>query len=448
MAVMRSGLIRFVFLCALVAAPRLALAENAVLYLRPASGAFTTGSTVEVGIYLNTGGSNVNAMKVDLSFPPDKLQVVSPTIGKSLVSFWVVTPTFSNSEGTVLLQGGVPPPGINTSDGLISSVVFRVVSAGRAAVVIRDSSRVFLADGKGTNILGSRSDAIFTLKLPPPHGPTVVAPQHPDPNRWYPEDDVEFVWDLPPGAESVSYVLSAEALAVPDDISEGSRTSVLYRNLPSGVHYFHIKAFNPEGGWGGVSHFAVNIDDEPPADFPIEVSPRPNTTIRRPTLIFETTDQHSGLSHFSLKVIKISNPEGHAVSETPFFIEVGSPFVLPQLDFGTYDAVIRAYDAAGNFREVHRKLRITQAIFRALGPDGVNIRSNVTLPWGAVYTVMGLLASALLYAAHFAYRRHREVERKLALGVLNLLEHQVSNRLRTLRQKREEFENQKLESRK
>ena len=426
--------------------PLFAFAENASLFLRPASGIFTVGSTFEVGIYLNTGGSNVNAVKVELTFPPDKLQVVSPTIGKSLVSFWVVQPTFSNSAGTVSLQGGIPPPGINTSDGLISSVVFRVTNIGQAPISIRDSSQVFLADGKGTNILGGRSGAIFSLRLPPPQGPTVVAPNHPDPNRWYQEDDVEFVWEMPRGAKAVSYVLSQEPLSVPDDISEGGATAVTYRDLPSGTHYFHIKAFNPESGWGGTSHLVANIDDDPPADFRLEVSPRPRTTSRRPTLIFSTTDAHSGLDHYALRVIRLSNPrEGEeSPSLVPFFIEVTAPFVLPELDFGTYDAVLRAYDVAGNFRDVHERLAITQAIFRNLGPEGINIRSNLILPWWLAYAVGGLAAILLLYLAHFAYRRHREVERKLALGILNLVEHRVSSRLRILKQKREEFERTKM----
>ena len=70
--------------------PFLAYAENASLYLRPSSGTYSVGSVFEAGIYMNTGGNNVNAVKVDLQFPPDKLQVVSPNLGKSIISFWVI----------------------------------------------------------------------------------------------------------------------------------------------------------------------------------------------------------------------------------------------------------------------------------------------------------------------------------------------------------------------
>ncbi len=431
----------------LVSLPFFASAENASLYLRPSSGTYSVSSTFEVGIYLNTGGQNANAIKVDLQFPPDKLQVVSPNLGKSIVSFWVIQPTFSNSQGTISFQGGVPPPGINTSDGYISSVIFRVVNLGTATVSIKDSSRVLLADGKGTDILGSRSDAIFSLKLPPPAGPIVVSPKHEDQNKWYQETDVQFVWEMPRGAATISYVLNDEALSVPDDISEGNKTNIFYKGLTPGTHYFHIKAFNPESGWGGTTHYSVNLDNEPPADFKIQISPGETTAIRRPTIIFDTTDRASGLSHFAIKVINISGG-GDAINAldeaTPFFVEATSPFVAPELEFGSYDVVVRAYDVAGNFREVHQRFKVAFGILRNLGVQGILLRGNVILSWWVIYVLAGLLGLLLLYILHFAYRKHREVEAKLALGVLNFLEHSVSERLNTLREKRSEYDKYKI----
>jgi len=417
--------------------------DSASLFIRPPEGTFVAGGTFEVGIYMNTGGNNVNAVRVDLEFPPDKLQIVSPNIGKSVVQFWVIQPTFSNSNGTVSFQGGIPPPGINTSDGLISTIVFRVTNTGPAALRIKDSSRVYLADGKGTNILGNVSHAIYVLKLPAPQGPLVVAPKHPDQNKWYQEDDVEFLWELPKGATSVSYVLNEEPLGVPDDIPEGFRKFVAYKDTSSGTKYFHIKAFNPDSGWGGTTHYVVNVDDEAPANFPIEVSPKARTTVRRPTLIFNTTDAHSGLSHYAMKVIptsKVFEEKG----PTPFFVETSSPFVMPELDFGSYDIILRAYDLAGNYREVQQKITITIGLLRNLGTEGLNVRGNFVLPWWAVYIVLIILALVLIYLVHFIYRRHREVEHKLAMGVLNLVEHRVSDRLKVLQQKREDYDKDKL----
>ena len=41
-------------------------AAGASLYLAPANGTFFVGSTFDVSVFVNTGGNNVNAVKVDL----------------------------------------------------------------------------------------------------------------------------------------------------------------------------------------------------------------------------------------------------------------------------------------------------------------------------------------------------------------------------------------------
>ena len=425
-----------------IAAPWLVFAENATLYLKPASGIISAGGTIDLGLYLNTGGNNVNAVKAEIKFPPDKLQVTYPAIyDDSIVSLWVTPPTFSNSEGVIIFQGGMPSPGINTDEGIIGMVRLRAINVGQAAVSIKDSSAVFLADGRGTDILGGKSGAIFSIKLPPPAGPKVIAVNQPDPNRWYQENSTEFVWEMPNGATAVSYVLDNEPLTLPDNISESAKTSVLYRDLSSGTHYFHIRVLNSEGVWGSASHLVVSIDTEPPADFPIQVSPAPKTATRKPVISFSTSDRHSGISRYVLRIIRTSQENAvEASGAQPFFIEVNSPFVLPELDFGKYNLVMRTYDLAGNYREVQQKLVISQAFFRDFGPEGINFRANLILPWWALYLILGGAVFLALYCAHFAYKQHREVERKLKVGILNLVEHRVSQRLRLLQKKRDEFE--------
>lgn len=422
-------------------------AEGAALYLKPSDGTFYIGDTFDVSVYVDTGGRSINAINVDLDFPSDKLQVISPTLGQSLISFWLLPPTFSNAAGTISLQGGIPSPGIRTSQGLVTTVTFRVVNTGKATISFRDTASVFLADGTGADILQTKSGAMYSFYLPPPAGPKISSPTHPNPDSWYLEKDVEFVWQTPQGANAVSYVLDKEPLTVPDNISEGGDISVIYRDLPSGTHYFHIKSLSPETGWGKTSHFVVNIDYEPPADFEIEVSPSSKTSVRQPTLFFETSDANSGLNRYVLQVTRVSKNVSAGIERfviAPFFIEVISPFLLSELDYGTYNIVVRAYDLAGNFRETSQKLVISQALFRGIGPEGVNFLINTILPWWLVYLILLVAAGLILYAAHFAYRRHREVEHKLASGLLHLLGDRINKRLRILQEKRGEFEKNKF----
>lgn len=104
-----------------------------------------------------------NAISGVLSFPADRLQVSSVSKIGSVLSLWVVEPTFSNSQGRVNFEGVVPNPGFSESNGRVLAVTFKVVETGPADV--RLTSGALLAnDGYGTNILKNLGSASFTLE--------------------------------------------------------------------------------------------------------------------------------------------------------------------------------------------------------------------------------------------------------------------------------------------
>ena len=109
----------------------------ATFLLSPSSGTFSIGSTFSVSILLDTKGQSINALEVALSFPPDMLQIVSPSTGKSVIGVWTDTPNFDNANGKMDLQGGIPG-GITVSNGLVSTVTFRVKSVGEGGVKFLD----------------------------------------------------------------------------------------------------------------------------------------------------------------------------------------------------------------------------------------------------------------------------------------------------------------------
>jgi len=96
-----------------------ALAGGASLYLSPSSGSFLVGSTFSISIFLNSEGNEINVVWADLKFPPEILQITSPTTGSSFISEWILPPNYSNERGIVSFRGGVPG-GIITSAGLVS----------------------------------------------------------------------------------------------------------------------------------------------------------------------------------------------------------------------------------------------------------------------------------------------------------------------------------------
>src|SRR3989344_7182328 len=91
------------------------IAEAANLRLSPAAGSFVVGSTFDISVIMNTDAVPVNTIEVELNFPPDKLQIVNTSLGRSIVQIWTSPPTFSNQEGRIYFIGGIPSPGINIS---------------------------------------------------------------------------------------------------------------------------------------------------------------------------------------------------------------------------------------------------------------------------------------------------------------------------------------------
>lgn len=135
----------------------------------------TVGSTVAVPITVTTASGEVmNAVSANLSFPADKLSVVSVSKSPSIITLWAQEPSFSNSAGTVSLEGVVPNPGFSGS-GRVATVVFRVKASGSATVALSQAS-VLANDGRGTNILTSSPAHVLTLTSAAPVPAPTPAP--------------------------------------------------------------------------------------------------------------------------------------------------------------------------------------------------------------------------------------------------------------------------------
>jgi len=365
------------------------------LYLSPKTESVTVGDTFDLSLYVDTGGQTVNAIEAELAFPPDKLQIVAPSVGKSVLDVWVGQPTYSNINGTIGFRGTILNPGLKTQSGLISTMTFRVRSTGKAVITFTNGSKVLLNDGKGTNVLSDSSGATLTLILPPPRGPVVYSPTHPDQTVWYKNSSVSFTWDVNAREESYSYVLDQEPVTEPDNVPDPNRGEVVYSNVADGTNYFHIKAYrNAASVWGGVSHYAVNIDKAPPAQFSINIEPSTRTTSRRPIITFYTSDSGSGFAYYEVSVVSLDKRPDETTPKN-FFVESNSPYI-PELIPGNYNVIVRAHDLAGNIREVTQRLTILTTARELAG--------WVTPPSSAVFI---LLVLALILSAYLSWRwRH------------------------------------------
>lgn len=277
------------------------------LYLSPRSGTFSVGSTFDVSIFVNTEGNSINAVQVDLKFPPNLLQVTSPTAGSSFISVWADQPFYSNREGVISFKGGVPSPGINTSAGLVSTITFRTKAPGVATISFSDSSRVLLADGKGTDILKTTMIGEYTLIISPPEGPRIFSSTHPSLTNWYKDNNPNFHWEKEPGVTDFSFSLNQDPKGIPDNVSEGSFTSTVFNDVADDILYFHLKA--KKGGiWGGTSHYPIQIDTTPPKDFDINIEEIGKITGSRFFAHFSTVDLLSGIDYYEVSTVELSDP--------------------------------------------------------------------------------------------------------------------------------------------
>ncbi len=393
----------FTFLILFFLTTSLAQASGASLYLSPNSGTFYVGNTFDVSVLLNTEKNNINALKVDLEFDHRKLQVVNPATGTSFISIWAVPPFYSNTEGKMSFQGGIPSPGINTSSGSALTITFRAIEPGETTIRFLDSSKVLLDDGKGTDVLSFLGNGNYVISLPPPEGPTVSSSTHPDQNKWYKNNNITLFWNK--GDENIdfSYTIDTNPQGLPDDESEGNKSSVSYSNLEDGIWYFHIKS-KKDNDWGGITHYLAKIDSSSPASFDIEVSPSAKTSFSQPIISFITTDAFSGVNYYEVKIVDITIDRKD--KKEAFFIETASPYQLPILGIGKYLVIVRAYDKAGNWQE--KSVEIEIAPEKILVTERGVWLEGTFLSWWPILLMLLLLAILILSALIILWQRERK----------------------------------------
>lgn len=324
------------------------LVPSVDLFFSPRTSSFVEGSTFEVPIYIDTQGVSINSIEVRLKFSSDKLTIVNPSGGVSIIGVWIESPNYDNTKG-VASYVGVIPNGIKTSSGLIGTITFKAKSTGKASLSFSSDSSILLNDGLGTEAVANFNRAEYNILAKAPEGVVVYSETHPSQNEWYNNNSPYLSWDLDRGVEGFSYEVDDKPFTVPDNTIDTEDTSVSFENMEDGMRYFHIKS-KRGNAWGSTGHFLMKIDTKPPAVFEPSVNYLMASTafIERALVTFFTTDSHSGIKHYEIGVIDKNQP----TTQSPVFIEAQSPYQVPFSEGSNLEVVVRAIDNAGNIRDV------------------------------------------------------------------------------------------------
>jgi hypothetical protein len=352
------------------------------LFFSPSTQRVLEGAEFEVSLYLNTNEGSVNTIDLGIKFPADKLAIVKPSTGSSLVRLWVEPPSYSNSQGTAKFVG-VIPNGVTTKSGLLTTLTFRAISTGNAVISVTPGSRILANDGFGTEVGLQRGQSIITISPKPPEGVNVVSESHPSPWQWSNNRNAVFGWEPDTDVTDFSYTLDGAPFTVPDDISEGASTSIAYTDISDGLWYFHIKG-RRKNVWGATTHYLVRIDGTPPATF----TPTVDTVNRaspfdtgpmKALISFFTTDEFAGVDHYEVAV-RDANADPSA---SPLFVQAESPYELQLQDGQHVRVMVRAFDAAGNVVNTSVVINVASSWWR-----NIIERRSEELLWGALLVAL------------------------------------------------------------
>ena len=119
--------------------------------------------TSNIPIYISTGDKVINAAKIEIEFDPSQIQVHGISTKNSIFTLWVdEKPSYSNEDGVIIFEGGVPTPGFSGS-GQIGEVKISGKLCGVSKLIFNKNSKVLLNDGLGSEVNVKFEDIVIKI---------------------------------------------------------------------------------------------------------------------------------------------------------------------------------------------------------------------------------------------------------------------------------------------
>lgn len=355
-------LLSLILILGFIIAPGLAWAADMYFILDKTQVA--ENGTFSGTVYLSTGGVAINSAEGTIHFPTDLVSVDSVSNAGSIFNIWVEQPSFSNIEGTVNFNGGLPTPGYSGQAGNSLRINFRAKKAGVAKLSF-GSSAIRADDGNGTNVLSQTRDSSVTITgtvpvvVPSPlvaptptpvvpvsvsqgnvpNAPIITSDDMPDQNAWYNKTEGTFTWDLPTGVTAVQLVLAKSANTLPTVTYDPPIKTKTLTGLVEGTFYLNER-FKNDAGWGKIASRKIKIDTTAPENLTVKTDKTEDDLI---SLEAWARDTLSGVKSYV-----VYNGEDKVI-EVPATANGPTKFNLPPLSAGSHKLDLRVYDRAGNY---------------------------------------------------------------------------------------------------
>ncbi len=377
-------------------------AQAASLYFSPSAISRPSGQNFSAVVRVNTEGQSINAAQGSIVYDPARVEVTSISKSGSIFNLWTQEPVFSNSEGTLNFEGGLPNPGYSGASGLIITVSFRTKGAGNATSPVSLVSGAILAnDGQGTNILTNLGKLTVSITgqdapsqtetsepvtpSPASDTPQVESSTHADQTKWYSSNDPQFSWSLPSDVTGVSYLVTDKATSNPGPQSDGVVNKATFTDIADGIQYLHVK-FRRNGVWGTIAHYQFNIDTAPPADFDVRLD---ESDPKHPAILFETTDALSGIDHYEVQV-------GDGTWLNVSAEDAGKPYQLVFNRAGVHAISVKAVDKAGNITTETASVTAAEATAGTVAANWLSKGFNALVNSLSTYGLRLLLLAAFI----------------------------------------------------
>jgi lipopolysaccharide export system protein LptA len=182
---------------------------------------------------------------------------------------------------------------------------------------------------------------------------TISSPTHPDPEKWYTNNNPKFEWAMAKDITAINVLVDKNPDTNPGTKSDGLSNSYDFENVDDGVWYFHLRLKN-SSGWGEVSHFKFQIDKKALEYLNITEVKEEGNILSQAKFSFVVSETISGIDYYE---IKIDDGEKEIWRQ-----KADELYVTTAIGAGEHELFVTAFNKAGNSIKNSAKFSIEASV--------------------------------------------------------------------------------------